>query len=147
MRNRLARMQPLLLWTLQGLFLMRVLGQVYVGLYSPDWLPPWSEWHSGLLPYSLLLPAQLLLLMWMTVISYDNTRRAGQFHVESARMRRRLRWIAALYAGVMLLRYVATMALEPEMRWLHGTIPIAFHFVLAAYIAALTLLTKVRSGI
>jgi hypothetical protein len=137
-------LKPFLLWTLQGLFVMRVLGQVYVGLYHPAWLPPWPEWYSGLLPYPLLLPAQLLLLMWMTVLSYDSTRRAGRFCVESDRAKRRLRWIAALYAGIMLVRYVLTMALVPEMRWFHGTIPIAFHFVLAAYIAALTLPTKVR---
>jgi hypothetical protein len=145
-------LKPALLWTLQGLFLLRVLGQVYVGLYAPAWLPPWPEWYSGLLPYPLLLPAQILLLLWMTMVSYDNTRQAGRFYVESARVRQRLRWIAALYAGVMALRYVLTMAFAPEMRWLHGTIPIAFHFVLAGYIAALTLptrqalLTKVRSA-
>lgn len=139
----LARLHPLILWSLQALFLLRVLGQVHVGLYAPDWLPPWREWYSGLLPYPLLLPAQLLLLMWMTVISYDNTRKAGRFYVESARVRRRLRWLAALYAGVMALRYALTMALAPEMRWLHGTIPIAFHFVLAAYIAALTIPSRV----
>lgn len=131
--------KALILWTLQGLFLLRVLGQIYVGLYAPALLPPWPEWYSGLLPYSLLLPAQLLLLMWMTVVSSDNARGAGRFHVESDRMKRRLRWIATLYAAAMALRYALTMALEPEMRWLHGTIPIAFHFVLAGYIAALTL--------
>ncbi len=147
MTQELARAKALILWTLQGLFAMRVLGQIYVGLYAPAWLPLWPEWYSGLLPYPLLLPAQLLLLMWMTLVSYDNSRGAGRFHVESARVRRRLRWIAALYAGVMLLRYVATMAFAPEMRWFHGTIPIAFHFVLAGYIAALALPTKVRSGI
>lgn len=147
MTSRPARLQQLLLWTLQALFFLRVLGQVYVGLYAPDWLPPWSEWYSGLLPYPLLLPAQILLLAWMTVISYDNTRRAGQFYVESERVRRRLRWIATLYAGVMLARYVVTMALQPEMRWLHGTIPIVFHLVLAGYIAALALPTKVRSDL
>jgi len=142
----LASFKPLLLWTLQGLFLLRLLGQVYVGLYAPEWLPPWPEWYSGLLPYPLLLPAQLLLLLWMTVISSDNTRAAGRFHVESARVRRRLRWVAALYAAVMAVRYVVTMALAPEMRWLHGTIPIAFHWVLAGYIAALTLPTRARGG-
>jgi len=128
-----------LLWTLLGLFSLRVLGQVYVGLYSPGWLPPWPEWYSGLLPYPLLLPAQILLLMWMALITYDNSRRNGTFWVESDVVKRRLRWIAAIYAGVMLLRYVLTMALKPEMRWLHGTIPIAFHWLLAAYIATLTL--------
>ena len=136
--------KPVLLWTLQGLFLVRVLGQVYVGLYAPAWLPPWSEWYSGLLPYPLLLPAQILLLMWMTMISYDNTRRGGPFHVQSERVKRRLRWLAAVYAGIMAARYVLTMVLAPEMRWLHGTIPIAFHFVLAGYITALTLPTRDR---
>jgi hypothetical protein len=137
-----ASLKPFLLWTLQGLFLLRVLGQVYVGLYTPAWLPSWPEWYSGLLPYPLLLPAQLLLLMWMTVISCDNTRAAGRFYVESARAQRRLRWAAALYAGVMALRYGLTMALAPEMRWLHGTIPIGFHFVLAGYLWVLALPTQ-----
>lgn len=147
MSGTLASLKPFLLWTLQGLFLLRVLGQVYVGLYTPSWLPPWSEWYSGLLPYPWLLPAQVLLLMWMTVISSDNTRAAGRFCVESDRMRRRLRWIAAVYAAVMALRYALTMALAPEMRWLHGTIPIAFHFVLAGYIAALTVSARKRAAI
>jgi len=142
-----ARLQPMLLWILQGLFALRVIGQVYVGLYAPGWLPPWAEWYSGLLPYPLLLPAQLLVLMWMTVVSYDNSRAAGRFHVESERVRRWLRVIATIYAGVMLLRYGLTMTLKPEMRWLHGTIPIAFHLVLAGYIAALSIPTKVRSRV
>jgi hypothetical protein len=38
------------------------------------------------------------------------------------------------------------MALAPEMRWLHGTIPIAFHFVLAGYIASLTLPDRARTA-
>lgn len=128
-----------LLWFLLCLFFLRVLGQVNVGLYSPRWLPPWSEWYSGVLPYPLLLPTQILLLMWMTLVTYDNSRCAGAFWVGSNVVRRRLRFVAAAYAGVMLLRYVLTMALKPEMRWFHGTIPIVFHWVLAAYIFTLTL--------
>ncbi len=132
-------LRSVLLWTLLALFLSRVLGQIYVGLYSPAALPPWPEWYSGLLPYPLLLPAQMLLLMWMAVISYDNSRGAGVFLVESMVLSRRLRWIAAIYFGAMVLRYILTMTLKPEMRWFHGTIPIAFHCVLAGFIAALTL--------
>lgn len=139
MTRALVRWQPLLLWILQGLFALRVLGQIYVGIYAPGWLPRWPEWYSGLLPYPLLLPTQLLLLMWMTTVSYDNSRKSGAFYVESPIVKRRLRWFAVLYAGVMLLRYVLTMALNPELRWLHGAIPIVFHLVLASYIALLTL--------
>lgn len=127
-----------LLWMLLGLFVLRVAGQVVVGLLRPAWLPPWYEWYSGLLPYPLLLPAQLLLIAWMVVVIDQNTRGTGRFRVESARAKRRLRALAAVYAGAMVLRYVFTMALKPEMRWLHGTIPIFFHCILAGYIALLT---------
>lgn len=146
MSQKLVSWRVSLLWTLLGLFLLRVLGQVYVGLYSPTWLPPWPEWYSGLLPYPLLLPTQILLLMWMTLITYDNSRCSGIFWVESHAVKRRLCWLAAVYAGVMLLRYVLTMALKPEMRWFHGTIPIAFHWVLAGYIATLTLPSSTCTG-
>jgi hypothetical protein len=38
----------------------------------------------------------------------------------------------------MLLRYAVTMAVHPERRWLGtGTIPIVFHWVLAAYLFTL----------
>ena len=46
-----------LMWACVVLFMFRVLGQVYVALYAPRWLPPMGEWYSGLLPYYLLLPA------------------------------------------------------------------------------------------
>jgi hypothetical protein len=36
-----------------------------------------------------------------------------------------------------VVRYVLTMALHPELRWFTGTIPIWFHFVLAAFIFTL----------
>ena len=137
--------RPILLWLLQALFMARVAGQALVGLYAPAWLPTWDEWQSGLLPYPLLLPAQLVLIVGMTIVSYDNTRGSGRFCVESQRVRSRLRLVAAVYAGAMLLRYGLTMAIEPDMRWLHGTVPIAFHLVLAAYLAVLAL--HARAGI
>lgn len=134
----IARVQVPLLWLLLGLFVLRVLGQVYVGLYAPPVLPPWEEWYSGLLPYPWLLSIQILLLMWMAVINVDSTRKNGRFYVKSHRVKRWLRIISTVYFLAMALRYVVVMALVPEMRWLHGTIPIFFHFVLAGYIYTLT---------
>ena len=40
----------------------RVLGQVAVNLWEPSWLPPSSDWYSGLVPYPVLLPIQLIML-------------------------------------------------------------------------------------
>jgi hypothetical protein len=41
---------------------------------------------------------------------------------------------SAIYAGAMVFRYILTMIFLPEMRWLGGTIPVFFHFVLAAFL-------------
>ena len=60
-----------LMWVCVVLFMFRVLGQVYVALYAPRWLPPMREWYSGLLPYYLLLPAQLLIFALMAIVAYD----------------------------------------------------------------------------
>lgn len=46
----------------------------------------------------------------------------------------------------MLLRYVLTMTFHPEMRWLGGTIPIFFHFVLAGFIFVLGRYHSVVNG-
>jgi len=44
---------------------------------------------------------------------------------------------SAAYAGLMVLRYILTMMLHPEMRWFGDIIPIIFHFVLAGFIFVL----------
>ena len=58
-----------LMWACVILFMFRVLGQVYVALYAPRWLPPLREWYSGLLPYYPLLPAQRLISGFMTIVA------------------------------------------------------------------------------
>jgi hypothetical protein len=65
------------------------------------------------------------------------TRGHGRFARRRPRVGRALRWISYVYAGAMAGRYVLTVALRPERRWLGGTIPIVFHWVLAAYLFTL----------
>lgn len=139
------KLRAALLWLLPALFLCRVLGQIYVGIYAPAFLPDWEQWYSGLLPYPALLPTQILILMVMAVASYDATRRSGALFVETGGKRRTIRRLAAAYAAVMILRYLVRMALVPEARWFGQTIPIWFHLVLAAYLALLTTQPKMRS--
>ncbi|RBP40524.1 hypothetical protein DES53_108231 [Roseimicrobium gellanilyticum] len=123
-----------LLWLCTALFLARVMGQILVGVYHTPLLPEWKEWYSGLLPYPWLLLSQLLLLMFMTVVNVDTARRSGRFHVVSTTARGWLKLFAALYAGSMVVRYAYRMVTMPEERWFGGTIPIWFHFVLAAWV-------------
>ncbi len=123
-----------LMWACVILFMFRVLGQVYVALYTPRWLPPMREWYSGLLPYYLLLPAQLLIFAFMTIVGYDYSRETGYFFVTSSIKGKLLMGLAIAYFSSMVIRYAATMVRSPERRWLGGIIPIAFHCVLAAFI-------------
>ena len=116
------------------LFLGRVLGQALVALFSVRWLPAMHEWHSGLIPYPILLALQLLMLVIMIKISRDIWNRTGFFAKRQPSWSRYLVGFSAIYAGAMVLRYILTMIFLPEMRWLGGTIPIFFHFVLAAFL-------------
>ena len=123
---------------LQTLFLGRVIGQVLVVLTEPSWLPALEHWQSGLLPYAILLPAQILLLMLMSLVTYDAVRERGYYYATTARTKRILRTIALFYLSAIVLRYVLTMTLVPELRWFGHAIPIFFHVVLASFIFVLS---------
>ena len=119
------------LWTLLALFVLRVAGQVVAYLAAPAWLPPHRRWYSGVMPYRLLFPAQLLFVAVMAPVSWavtvgsatlDGPSRAGV-------------WVVALgvvYALGMTWRAASWLALPPERRGV--VIPIVFHFVLAAWV-------------
>ena len=127
--------QAVILGLLACAFLGRVLGQVTVALLEPAWLPPMQDGYSGLLPYSILLPIQVAILLIQARISWDLWHGSGFFTQRHPRFGVRLRWFSYGYCAVMVIRYAITMALFPERRWLgSGTIPIVSHWVLAAYL-------------
>jgi hypothetical protein len=132
------RVLPAALWALSFLFLLRVLGQMLVVFAGATWLPAPEEWYSGLLPYPLLLPAQLAILGLMLAINPRASRGRGHPAVRRPRLGRTLIASAAVYAAIMVVRYVISGALNPERRLLPpGIIPIVFHWVLATYLAVL----------
>lgn len=116
------------------LFLLRVLGQALVAGFGVAWLPAMEHWHSGLIPYPTLFTIQLLMLIVMAKITRDIWLGTGFFALVRPSWSRPLIYISAIYAGAMAFRYALTMAFYPEMRWLGGTIPILFHFVLAGFV-------------
>jgi hypothetical protein len=119
---------------LAGAFLLRVLGQVLVAFFHVDFLPPMKAWYSGLIPYHILLPVQIIILALQWMISRDIWRNSGVFAGYRPRVGRGLCWFSYVYFLGMLLRYILAMAHYPERRWFGGTIPIFFHFVLAGYL-------------
>jgi len=122
------------LWLLLFLFCLRVLGQVLVGFFGVRWLPPMQEWYSGLLAYPWLLSSQLLIVVLYGKVCVDFTRGAGFFARPNRGLGSGLLVFGWMYLLAMVARYVIRMALYPDERWLGGTIPIFFHWVLAGFI-------------
>jgi hypothetical protein len=125
-----------MLWLLLLLFVMRVLGQLLVFAFHTRWLPPMSVWYSGVVPYRLLLPAQIVLIVLMTAIAIDFTRGAGTF-VEPRRPDIGSALIVAgwVYVAAMLARLARRILSAKGRPWYDGgTVPTAFHFVLAAFV-------------
>jgi len=127
----------LILGTLTGLFTVRVAGQALVAFLGVGFPPPMEQWYSGLMPYPVLLPTQLAMIVVMVVIVRDVARRKGAFSVARRRAGPPLVWLSYLYAVSMVVRYLVTMTLYPERRWFGHTIPIWFHLVLAAFVYTL----------
>jgi len=121
----------LLLFTL--LFLGRVSAQVAVALYEPAWLPAMSQWN--LLSYRYLLPIQLVFLAVMGIVSVAFLRRTdGVLTEPRAGVGAAVVALSGIYAGAMAVRYALRMSRRPGQRWFGGTIPIVFHWVLAAFL-------------
>src|SRR5207245_8214430 len=118
-------------------FFLRVLGQVLVAFFQADFLPPMGEWYSGLLPYPVLLPIQIVILVMQAKVSLDIWQGSGFFAIRRPRAGKVLCWFSYVYFAGTMLRYVLTMSLYPERRWFTGAIPIFFHWVLAAYLFVL----------
>lgn len=116
-----------MLWICIALFFARVVGQIEVLLLEPRWLPEMSAWYSGLLPYPLLLPAQIALLMLMCVLAFRK-RPVAPFW----------RALALVYFLVMAVRLVICVYRYGGDFYLNGAIPVAFHWVLALFLALLT---------
>jgi hypothetical protein len=118
----------ILLTVLTALFLARVAGQALAALAGVPWLPPMEAWHSGLLPYPLLVVTQVAILSAQVTVDWRMWRGGGWLATPRPRLGRGLRAVAWIYALAMLLRWLLTRT---------HAIPIAFHWVLAAYLLTL----------
>ena len=125
--------RSMVLWSCTILFLLRVLGQIEVLLQAPTWLPAMDAWYSGLLPYPLLLPAQIVILMLMC---YLNARSASHTFSTQSRWHKPLRMFALLYFAAMMVRLIVELNRGAEDALAAGGIPIAFHWILALYLLA-----------
>ena len=125
-------MSAALLWLLLLLFVLRVLGQVVVALRHPRWLPEMKQWYSGLIPYPVLLPIQLVFIVVMARIALDVGRGDGLFAEAGPGWGRGIVAFGLVYAASMGVRYARWRRTPPAER--RAWIPIIFHVVLAAFL-------------
>ena len=114
-------------------FFARVYGQIMVAIYDIDWLPPMSQWYSGLIPYPYLLFCQLLIMCSMFLLLID-CMISYRALVVSQKIEKGILIFSYIYGSIMTLRYILTMAFIPEQRWFVGTIPIFMHLGLALFL-------------
>lgn len=131
------RQRIVLLWTCVALFFLRVVGQLEALLLSPAWLPSMEQWYSGLVPYALLLPSQIVILMLMAVLVVRE-QDASHGRGERSRWRLWVRRFAMGYFVAMVVRLLVHLTRGADDVIAAGGIPVAFHWVLALFLLVLS---------
>lgn len=116
---------------LTGLFAVRVAAQPLSALADVPFLPGFDAWHSGALPYPLLVLSQLVILGAMVAVTRAMWR--GTL-ITRPRLGPWLLGAAAAYAIVMTARLTLGATTLRGDAWFDRPLPSAFHLVLAAYL-------------
>ena len=133
MNNRARRLAPIL-WILLSVFILRVIGQMFVAMGCRGFLPPMDQWYSGLVPYPWLVVCQIIIIILYGKVCLNFSQGKGFFATPHRGLGKGLLIFGSLYFGVMVIRYILRMTFHPEARWFGGTIPIFLHCVLAAFL-------------
>jgi hypothetical protein len=119
------------LWVLLTLFAVRVVAQPAARLRAGSFLPPFESWHSGALPYPVLLCSQVLILAWLvwtargfTTGIVEPSRRVGRVTLA----------LGGVYFGGMVLRLLLGATILHGQRWFASPLPTFFHLVLSLYL-------------
>ncbi len=121
---------------LVSLFVLRVGAQLVQAIYPVEWFPDYEAWHSGLLPYPVLLATQFLIIYLMSYMLH----RARMDRIRAKRWKYVLCYVFGVpYLALMAFRWVAGMTFMADSPWFSKSLPAFFHIVLASYILLLGL--------
>ena len=116
---------------LLALFLLRVLAQPLSLIIDTPLLPRFESWHSGVLPYPVLVAAQILIIAWFARTAW----RFGKGEVVP-RHRRGVFFLlfGSAYFLFMLARLLLGLTIMRDSRWFTSYLPTTFHLVLASWL-------------
>jgi membrane protease YdiL (CAAX protease family) len=116
---------------LMALFAFRVLAQPVAAQWHVALLPSFDDWHSGAVPYPLLLISQCLILFVGIAVTRF-------FYRRELSPRRRLGtcllYLGWIYWGVMSMRLLLGVTLLNNVHWFTQTLPALFHLLLANFL-------------
>lgn len=119
------------LLVLLALFVFRVAAQLAQAVYSVSFLPSYEAWHSGALPYPLLVASQLAIIAFCGRIVW-------QFHSKTVQVSRIAGLVylglGGVYFAVMVFRLAAGYSFAAGHPWLGAHLPAIFHLVLASFL-------------
>ena len=128
--NARSRRYAIGLSLLFGLFAFRVVAQPLALVSRTALLPSFQSWHSGALPYKLLLASQIAILVvlgstvWQFAVGHVTPRRTEGVAALV---------FGSLYFSVMVGRLILGMTVLSHRRWFASPIPTVFHLVLATF--------------
>jgi hypothetical protein len=120
------------LWLLLAMFLVRVMAQPLAAWTGWPWLPPFSAWQSGALPYPVLVVTQLIIAAAMAAAA------AGVASGRTRPSRRTglvLAGVAVVYGSVMTARLLLGLTAFRGHWWLDAPLPTVFHLGLTTFLA------------
>jgi len=129
--KKLARRYTLALLVLTGLFAFRVVAQLIQVWYPVEFLPAFERWHSGALPYGLLVGVQGVILVACLRIVWGIFKRTIAPSTQKGKI---LFALGTIYLVGMCTRLFVGLTIAPDHYWFGATLPTVFHLVLASFI-------------
>ena len=123
-----------LVWSTAGLslvFLARVVSQAVQNWAPVSFLPPFDDFQGSGLPYSVLLSAQIAILVLLAVVVARMHRGKGLI---GPRLIVPVLVAGGVYFAVMAVRLVLGLSVLSHSGWFSTWIPTVFHLVLASLI-------------
>ncbi len=135
-RDRSDLRYSIFLYLLASLFLMRLAGQAVQYWFPLGFLPAFGDFQGSSLPYVLLLPIQLLILVFM----YWTAWRLGRGKLlPNGRVGRWLIALGVIYMAGSVTRIIIGMTVADAAAWFTSWIPAVFHVVLAVFVLTLAI--------
>ena len=116
------------------LFTFRVLAQLFQYIFNSNLLPPFESWHSGALPYWLLLIFQFIIIvvLFKTTLNFASGKVIARPKIGIIYL-----VLGCIYFSIMLFRLIGGVTFAKDISWFNAHIPTFFHLVLATSVLLL----------